>query len=120
MTHEDIIRWAREAGFFLDNQGYGPEVLHTDGSQYSSRCFERFAALVAATEREEFAKVCEKRITDPCAHLPEHVFQIFQEIDSGKIPNATFSHANVAMIPKDVYYDLLIELEELREAVKGI
>ena len=44
MTRDDIIRMAREAG-----------VL----SGYESELFQRFAALVAAAEREACAKVCE-------------------------------------------------------------
>ena len=43
MTRDDIIRMAREAG-----------VL----SGYESELFQRFAALVAAAEREACAKVC--------------------------------------------------------------
>ena len=45
MSRDDIIRMAREAGF----AGGGCEALF------------RFAALVAATEREECAKICEAR-----------------------------------------------------------
>ena len=44
MNRDDIIRMAREAG-----------VL----SGYESELFQRFAALVAAAEREACAKVCE-------------------------------------------------------------
>ena len=44
MTRDDIIRMARESGF----AGGGCEALF------------RFAALVAAAEREECAKVCEE------------------------------------------------------------
>lgn len=48
MTREDIIRMAREAGMTgLDSGG----LLEN---------FERFAALIAAAEREACAKVCEK------------------------------------------------------------
>ncbi len=46
MDREDIIRMAREAGLDPDLWNY------TDA-------FERFAALVAAAEREECAKACE-------------------------------------------------------------
>ncbi len=49
MTQEDIIRMAREAG-----------VL----SGYESDLFQRFAALVAAAEREACAKVCEDGINN--------------------------------------------------------
>jgi hypothetical protein len=47
MTKEDIIEMAREAGF-------DPDLwIYTD-------TFERFAALVAAAEREACAKVAER------------------------------------------------------------
>ena len=55
-------------------------------------------------------------MTDPYTHKPEHIVEVFNDIDSGKYPNVTFSHANVAMIPKDVYYQMCYELEELRKA----
>jgi hypothetical protein len=48
MTKEDIIRMAREAGLDPDLWNY------TDA-------FERFAALVAAHERDACAKVCDER-----------------------------------------------------------
>jgi len=53
MTRDDIIRMAREAGFVMigNLQGAGrlPELL------------EQFAALVAAAEREECARLVEKK-----------------------------------------------------------
>ena len=49
MTRDDIIRLAREAGF----AGWLAETPFVTAS------FERFAALVAAAEREECAKLCE-------------------------------------------------------------
>jgi len=55
MTHEEIIRMAREAG--LGDTGVREGFIFfqpgTDG-------LERFAALVAAAEREACAKVCEE------------------------------------------------------------
>ena len=51
MTHDDIIRMAKEAGFETDGFGIGI---------WDSADFNRFAALVAAAEREACAKVCEK------------------------------------------------------------
>ena len=53
MTRDDIIRMAKEAGAFFDG----------DCSVYDmpEHCFERFAALVAAAEREACAKVCEEK-----------------------------------------------------------
>ena len=53
MDREEIIRMAREAGFEV----YGTDVWITDGWWLEE--LERFAALVAAHEREECAKVCE-------------------------------------------------------------
>jgi hypothetical protein len=52
MTRDDIIRMAREAGAFFDG----------DCSVYDmpEHCFEKFAALVAAAEREACAKVCDE------------------------------------------------------------
>ena len=49
MTRDDIIRMAIEAGAFFDG----------DCSVYDmpEHCFERFAALVAAAEREEILKL---------------------------------------------------------------
>ena len=53
MNREDIIRMAREAGFEV----YGTDVWITDGWWLEE--LERFAALVAAAEREACAKVCD-------------------------------------------------------------
>ena len=46
MTQDEIIRMAREAGFPVNEHGYNTKRI------------ERFAALVAAHEREACAKVC--------------------------------------------------------------
>lgn len=58
MTRDDIIKYATTAGFHFHDAGHAP-ILHTVESAYSEKCFERFAALVAAAEREFCAKVCE-------------------------------------------------------------
>ncbi len=50
MDRDDIIKMAREAGF---------NPVSYMGANLES--FERFAALVAAHEREACAKVCEER-----------------------------------------------------------
>ena len=50
MTRDDIIRMAREAGF--NHEGY-------DWNEIVFPIVERFAAIVAAAEREECAKLCE-------------------------------------------------------------
>jgi len=49
MNREDIIRMAREAGKVRPGVEYMPLEV-----------FERFAALVAAAEREACAKACDK------------------------------------------------------------
>ncbi len=50
MTQDDIIRMAREAG---------AQVAHHDLVEYWNPTLERFAALVAAAEREACAQVCD-------------------------------------------------------------
>jgi hypothetical protein len=57
MNREEIIRMAREAGFKVDWQ-------HADVAEIKAKRYEYFAALVAAAEREECAKVCDNRITN--------------------------------------------------------
>ena len=54
MTREDIIRMAREA---CDKDTV--DAWHNDFWTITQEEIERFAALVAAAEREECAKVCE-------------------------------------------------------------
>lgn len=61
MKRDDIIRMAREAGFYFHDAGYAP-ILHTVAGEYSEACFERFAALVASAEREACAKASESQI----------------------------------------------------------
>ena len=51
MTREEITRMAREAGAMFDHMMWVERDL--------APVFERFAALVAAAEREACAKVCE-------------------------------------------------------------
>ena len=62
MTRDDIIRMAREAGFMVVSEGEAET-----GAWYE--CFtdeiERFAALVAAAEREACAKVCDVLAVHP-------------------------------------------------------
>jgi hypothetical protein len=53
MNREEIIKLAREAGFESNSLG----VTYTSG--WLPDLLERFAALVAAAEREACAKVCE-------------------------------------------------------------
>ena len=51
MTRDDIIRLAREAGWH-------DELLSVS---FTEPLLERFAALVAAAEREACAEICERR-----------------------------------------------------------
>lgn len=59
MTRDDIIRMAREAG--------ASQLMRLDDEYVAyfeltgNAAIERFAALVAAAEREECAKVCDRR-----------------------------------------------------------
>ena len=55
MTRDDIIRMAKEAGWARPNHVNNPWSVSTDA-------LERFAALVAAAEREACAKVCDARV----------------------------------------------------------
>jgi hypothetical protein len=52
MTRDDIIKMAREAGAMFDHMTWVERDL--------APVFERFAALVAAKEREACAKLCEE------------------------------------------------------------
>ena len=55
MRKDDIIRMAREAGFPI------AWISDNDGGVIRWADIERFAALVAAAEREACAKVCDAR-----------------------------------------------------------
>jgi hypothetical protein len=64
MNRDDIIRMARETGISVP---WDQEPIRWER-------LERFAALVAAAEREECAKVCEQpideiQVTDDCSEL---------------------------------------------------
>ena len=58
MTRDDIIRMAKEAGFYIDEEAN--EILESDKWHTQTIWVERFAELVAAAEREACAKVCEE------------------------------------------------------------
>lgn len=58
MTTDDILRMAREAGKYADEE-YARRWETGEGGSWSLIRDERFAALVAAAEREECAKVAE-------------------------------------------------------------
>lgn len=54
MNREDILQLAREAGFRVGPSRDGPDDVWGVGAN-----LERFAALVAAAERDACAKVCD-------------------------------------------------------------
>lgn len=58
MTTDDILRMALEADALANKEIATPGGVHTDWHDVRDR---HFAALVAAAEREECAKVCEYR-----------------------------------------------------------
>jgi uncharacterized protein YfcZ (UPF0381/DUF406 family) len=63
--NEDIIEWAREAGFVIDEvaQQHQPNcIFHTH--HMVDELLHRFAALVRADEREACAKVCDVRCVE--------------------------------------------------------
>lgn len=70
MTRDEIIRMARDAGLAqLHGQTF-------PGHAYTPEALERFAALVAAAEREACAKVCDQRkIITPEWQLDQHYNQ---------------------------------------------
>jgi hypothetical protein len=55
MTRDDITRMAREAGFYNQSADYW---------DCTTKGIERFAALVAAAEREACAKVCAAQVIE--------------------------------------------------------
>ena len=55
MNRDDIIRMAREQGDFIDDKGGGAFIFNGN-PEHTFNIF-KFAALVAAAEREECAKV---------------------------------------------------------------
>ena len=58
MTHEEIIAMARDAGFDMCRL---PSIRASNVYGEVNDELERFAALVAAKEREACAKVCDER-----------------------------------------------------------
>ena len=67
MTREDIIRMAREAGLRVGTNLSGVVLVGSPAeiglAHLTIEELERFAALVAAAEREACAKVCEDMCT---------------------------------------------------------
>ena len=61
MTRDDITKIAREAGYFLYDltETHGKKTVETDDEDEWA-VLERFAALVAAQEREACATACEE------------------------------------------------------------
>jgi len=61
MNRDDIIRMAREAGFIVAGDPDDLSVIVDDNDCIATNEVMRFAALVAAAEREACAKVCERK-----------------------------------------------------------
>ncbi len=61
MTRDEIIKMATKAGF-----------SSKQADVYFDRCLERFAALVAAAEREACAKICEEAYPYSVMHTDQH------------------------------------------------
>lgn len=70
MTREEIVQMARESG--MVPQSYEPRIVDVLALQ----TLERFAALVAAAEREACAKVCD-------ATYYQHIGPQFGEVRHG-------------------------------------
>ena len=75
MTRDNIIRMAKEAGAFFDG----------DNSVYDmpEHCFERFAALVAAAEREAIGNIIldyagRDDLSDSDESLLKHLFELIR------------------------------------------
>ena len=66
MTRDDIIRMAREAGFRAGHiELYGSDPMPFVAPCSATDCMPelvRFAAIVAAAEREACSRVCEERM----------------------------------------------------------
>lgn len=62
MTRDEIMALAREAGFTIE----GPHICTEDRDGIIGEEFNRFAALVAAAEREACAKQVEPKGPRPC------------------------------------------------------
>ena len=65
MNRDDIIRMAREAGMSCNELHSAPPIITWRGDEDA---LERFAALVAAAEREACAKVCDS-LEEQCEKL---------------------------------------------------
>ena len=75
MTHDDIIRMAREADliYWRPNSRFSDGVWWMDAGEPGDE-LERFASLVAAHEREACAKMCEELETCSDAEFYGHEF----------------------------------------------
>ena len=84
MNRDDIIRMAREAGLgtSLTHDG-GEKRVWIEGADWHAE-LSRFAALVAAAEREACAKVCEEiREYADGFHVKDSAFDRMQNVAEG-------------------------------------
>ena len=71
MNRDDVIRMAREAGFEVMDEDAHHYAHITDTLCNIDTAVERFAALVAAHEREQCAKVIERECHDDMTRAEE-------------------------------------------------
>lgn len=79
MSRDDIIRIAKEAGFNVLNDGFRDDGSRSDYLDCWPEQLEAFAALVAAHEREECAKVCDQ--------IEDHNWKLYKNGLSGTRSN---------------------------------
>lgn len=60
MTRDEIIRMAREAGYSIRQFDGVDEVMDGDNYHIQTDEVEKFAALIAAAEREACAEICDR------------------------------------------------------------
>ena len=73
MTIEGIIRMAKQAGFYIQDDEWPTNRQDFDLTKHLehdlTKCLERFAKLVAEQEREACAKVCETHGVHPALNV---------------------------------------------------
>ena len=105
MTQDEIIRMAREAGFEFIEQF--PEDFQ--------KLFERFAALVAAHEREQEMKAAEKAIYVAIGLEREACAKVCEEVDNHFDYTIAARQCAAAIRARNMHSLLLIDYEALND-----